>query len=246
MKQEYNKYTAEDQEVWKILFDRQEENLSDKTGKEYHDCCFELKDSLNSLAILKFSDIDLKLSKNDWSISVVPGLIPVEDFFTLLSKRQFCSSTWLRKRHQLDYLEEPDMFHDIFGHIPLIMNPVYASFMERFGKIGVDNINDKIVLTALQRLYWFTIEFGLIKGEKKSNIYGAGIISSFGETNHIYNDDIEIKKFDIIEVINTPFINSEIQNLYFEINSFEEMYESLSVLEKMIENGLDITPAIVR
>ena len=246
MQQNYSKYNKDDQEVWSILFNRQTKNLLDKTPEEYKECRKKLQRDLRPDSIPKFEELSSALSVNGWGIHVVPGLIPVEDFFSLLAERKFCSSTWLRSKEQLDYLEEPDMFHDIFGHIPLIMNSVYAAFMEEFGKIGRRNLNNKIVLTALQRLYWFTIEFGLIKGNDKSLIYGAGIISSYGETNHIYEDSIEILPFDIEQVINTPFINSEIQNLYYEIESFEELFRSLDVLNELISKGLDITPAIVR
>lgn len=246
MKQVYSSYTKEDQEVWTILFDRQKANLVDKTPGIYHDCCKELSKALNREAIADFDEVNKLIGKNSWSIYVVPGLIPVEEFFSLLSEYKFCSSTWLRSKKQLDYLEEPDMFHDTFGHIPLLMDPVYAAFMQRFGAIGKNYLGDNVAMTALQRLYWYTIEFGLIKGKQKSLIYGAGIISSFGESNHIYDDPIEIKTFDIEEVINTPFKNDEIQNLYFEIESFDQLFDSLEILEDLLEKGLNITPAIVR
>ena len=138
------------------------------------------------------------------------------------------------------------MFHDVFGHLPLLLNSTYASFMQRFGELGVKHLNDKQVLTALQRLYWYTIEFGLSMREGKTEIYGAGIISSSGETHHVYNDPIEVKPFDVIEVINLPFENDVIQNTYFQIQRFEELYQSLDILERRIETGLKVTPGIVR
>lgn len=236
MKQNYSNYTKEDQDVWHILFERQMKNLRDKACHEYLDCLHEMSSVLNGKNIPKFSKLNAILSnKTGWSIEVVPGLIPVDDFFKLLAQKKFCSSTWLRKKSQLDYLEEPDMFHDIFGHIPLFMNEVFADFVHRFGLLGVKHLNNPAILTQLQRLYWFTIEFGLFN--QKNCIYGAGIISSFGESNHIFNDKIEVFPFNIKKVLNQNFINSEIQQLYFSIESFDELYNSISEVEKMFSNN---------
>jgi len=236
MKQNYNNYTKEDQEVWGILFKRQVTNLRDKACREYLDCLSEMNDVLHAKRIPEFSELNAVLThKTGWSIEVVPGLIPVDDFFKLLAQKKFCSSTWLRKKSQLDYLEEPDMFHDIFGHIPLFMNDIFADFVYRFGLLGMKHLNNPTILTQLQRLYWFTIEFGLFN--QKNSIYGAGIISSFGESNHIFNDNIEVIPFDIRKVLKQDFVNSEIQQLYFSINSFDELYNSISEAEKIFHNN---------
>jgi len=163
MKQEYKLYKEEDQLVWKMLFERQVENLQDKSCKAYLSCLEIIKGVLNSKQIPDFKRMNAKLTESTgWSIEVVPGLIPVEDFFRLLAQRKFSASTWVRKMDQLDYLEEPDMFHDVFGHIPLLAEPKFAQFMKDFGDLGVEFIDDEEVVIQLQRLYWFTIEFGLI------------------------------------------------------------------------------------
>jgi hypothetical protein len=134
-------------------------------------------------------------NRTAWKIEVVPGLIPVDDFFELLAQKKFCSSTWLRKMEQLDYLEEPDMFHDIFGHIPLLSNALFSDFMQKFGKLGVAAKGDDEQILKLQRLYWFTIEFGMI-GSDDPKIYGAGICSSFGETNRSINKTISKVQYE--------------------------------------------------
>jgi len=227
MKQIYEKYTKEDVHVWQTLFERQVQNLADKSCQNYLECLTEMKEVLNANKIPKFEELNQTLmSKNGWSIEVVPGLIPVEDFFQLLSQKKFCSSTWLRKMEQLDYLEEPDMFHDVFGHIPLFMDNNYADFAQKIGEIGVKYKNDEQILLELQRIYWFTIEFGLIKGDRPE-IYGAGLISSYGETNSIYSGQSEILKFDLKKIIQTDFCNSEMQTLYFLLESFDELYQSI-------------------
>jgi len=246
MNQNYNKYTTEDHEVWSTLFIRQISNLEGVVAQTYLDSINELHPAFRSDAVPNFNEVDeLLLAKTGWRIEVVPGLIAVEKFFALLANKKWCSSTWLRTKAQLDYIEEPDMFHDAFGHLPLTMDPTYAAFMERFGQLGVKHGNSASVLTALQRLYWFTIEFGLIHQGTETQVYGAGIISSSGETSHILNDKIEIRKFDLDEVIHTPFENDVIQNVYFEIGDFNVLYNSLDLLEERIHSGLDVKAAIV-
>ena len=240
MKQQFKNYTQEDFLVWKTLFERQEQNLKDKSCKEYLACLKELKPMLNANTIPKFDELNRELkSKTGWSIEVVPGLIPVDEFFSLLAQQKFCSSTWLRTMDQLDYLEEPDMFHDIFGHIPLFMNVDYANFAQKMGELGVKYKNDEQVLIELQRIYWFTIEFGLVK-QKGLNIYGAGIISSFGESNYVYSDKPEILPYGLKEVINTDFCNSEIQTKYFLLNSMEELYSAFDEYESLLTTRLQV------
>lgn len=235
MKQHYDNYTPEDFEVWKILFDRQVDNLSDKAHANYYDCLHELSDVLHADKVPNFNELNSALkNKTGWTIEVVPGMIPVDEFFELLAQKKFCSSTWLRKKSQLDYLEEPDMFHDIFGHIPLLMDPEYAQFVENFAKLGKKHKGNEKMLFALQRLYWYTIEFGLIQSKDKAEIYGAGIISSFGESNHIYSDVVSIINFDLNWIVNHDFINSEIQSVYVEISSFKELYHSIEQFENKL------------
>jgi len=254
MKQDYSKYTKEDHEIWKILFDRQLLNLEGKASPEYLEAISELYPHMNNSEVADFRKVEQALTKTGWTIEVVEGLIPVEDFFQLLAQKRFCSSTWLRSRAQLDYLEEPDMFHDTFGHIPLLMNETYAAFMKKFGELGVKYLDDDRALTALQRLYWFTIEFGLMKGAQKDGlntqkpqIYGAGVLSSYGEVNHIYdNPKVEVLEYDTEAIAHNHFVNSEIQMRYYLINSFEQLFDSLDDFDLMLKEGLDIEPQIVR
>lgn len=236
MIQDYSKYNDEDFLVWKTLFERQVKNLQGKAHPEYLDSLEKLKEVLNPNRIPKFEELSAALkAENGWEIVVVPGLIPVDDFFRLLSERKFCSSTWLRKMSQLDYLEEPDMFHDIFGHTPLLMNKEYADFVQQFGKLGVKYGHNKVVEKQLQRLYWFTIEFGLIKLQENTRIYGAGIISSSGESNHIFDDEINVSPYNVEKILNNDFITSEIQTQYYEIESLEQLYLSLGKLEESLK-----------
>jgi phenylalanine-4-hydroxylase len=247
MKQQFENYTTEDFKVWKTLFERQVDNLRGKSCENYLMCLNDLESVLNSESIPRFEELTKLLkNKTGWEIEVVPGLIPVEDFFELLSNKKFCSSTWLRTMAQLDYLEEPDMFHDIFGHIPLFMNKEYADFAQKMGEIGVKYKHSEKILVELQRIYWFTIEFGLIKSENMHQIYGAGIISSFGETNIINSEGTDIRSFSLNEIINADFCNSEIQTKYYSIESFDQLYQSFDeyVLELNKSNEQKLFDAV--
>lgn len=234
MEQVYANYTEEDFSVWKILFERQSEQLKHLACEPYHKTAGDLKAVLHADSIPKFSDLDeALLAKTGWSIEVVPGLIPVVDFFKLLSERRFCSSTWLRKMSELDYLEEPDMFHDIFGHIPLLMNREYADFMQKLGALGVQFADNASIIKTLRAIYWYTIEFGLIDHDDPK-IYGAGIISSYGESKHIHDDPkVVIKPFAIQDMVDLDIVTSEIQYRYYTIASFEELYAMLEKIEAL-------------
>ena len=234
LKQEMDKYTSEDFEVWRLLFERQIENLKHKGSQHYITALNNMKEVLNRSIIPDFRALNGYFSQaTGWSIQVVPGLIPVEDFFELLAQKKFCSSTWLRSKKNLDYLEEPDMFHDIFGHIPLLSNEVFSAFTHEFGKLGRAYINNEKALIQLQRLYWFTIEFGVIL-EEKVKAYGAGIMSSFGETNRIANRACTFLAFDIEAILNKSFKTDVMQEEYFVIESLDQLYNSLEDADKII------------
>lgn len=234
MKQEMNKYTKKDEWVWNTLFRRQHDNLKQKGCKEYLNALIDMRDVLNANSIPNFKNLNnYFLGKTGWQIEVVKGLIPVEDFFELLAKKRFCSSTWLRSPENLDYLEEPDMFHDIFGHIPLLSHPVFSDFAFEFGKLGKKYIQNKDAIIALQRLYWFSIEFGVIR-ENELKAYGAGIISSFGETNRATSNTVKITDFDIEQVMNKNFRTDVMQEEYVSIYSFDELFSSIEKADKFL------------
>lgn len=230
-----NAYTAEDQKVWTTLFERQLINLQDKSCKDYLNCLSDMSNVLKPDSIPNFREInDWFKTTTGWEIEVVPGMIPVDDFFRLLAQKKFCSSTWLRSWEQLDYLEEPDMFHDVFGHIPLLANPIFSDFACEFGKLGIEAIGNTQLLDELQRLYWFTIEFGLINSEAGMRIYGAGLMSSFGESTSSLGDTVEVKSFDMTTVLAQSFKNDEPQALYFAIDNFEQLFKSIQTLKTKI------------
>ena len=236
MKQNMNGYTATDKWVWETLFSRQAIQLENYACKAYLDCLDKMSPVLNKEAIPDFEKInDWFESQTGWKIKVVEGLIPVDEFFELLAQKQFCSSTWLRSADSLDYLEEPDMFHDIFGHIPLLANPIFSNFAQEFGKLGVKLKDDKEAVIALQRLYWYTIEFGLIQ-EETLKIYGAGIISSYGETSRSVSKDVKHTAFEISTILNKTFRTDVMQEEYVVVTSLEQLMDSVKAIAIHLEN----------
>ncbi|MBA3664822.1 MAG: phenylalanine 4-monooxygenase [Bacteroidetes bacterium] len=235
MEQEYNNYTAEDHKVWSILFSRQMEALSLNAAKEFIEGVTKVNFQKDSIP--DFNEINEKLSElTGWRLEPVKGIIPEKEFFELLSQKRFCATTWIRKMEELDYLEEPDMFHDVFGHIPLLSNPDFCSFLEGLSEIAKQHLNDPFALSLLGRVYWFTVEFGLLNENGTLKIYGAGIASSMGESKHSLSDKTEKLPFKISEILRTVYRNDVMQDKYFVICSLEELYQSLPQLKKELVN----------
>ena len=232
--QDMSKYTNEDLWVWNTLFTRQHKNIPGKASQEYLDALVHMSPVLNADEIPSFEKMNKWFQGGTkWELQVVKGLIPVEEFFQLLAERKFCSSTWLRSKDSLDYLEEPDMFHDIFGHVPLLSNPVFSEFVQEFGKLGCRFLDDSEKLLQLQRLYWFTIEFGVIREQGKIQSYGAGILSSYGETNQIHEEKANFLDYSIEAIIQKVFRTDIMQEDYYVISSFETLFKSLKKLSKV-------------
>lgn len=235
MNQNYSKYTPEDFKVWKTLFERQMKILPRLASQSYLDAI----DVVNFRAdkIPDFQELNAILrDESAWQLRVVPNIIPNEEFFPLLSKKTFSATTWLRKMSQLDYLDEPDMFHDVFGHVPLLSNPTFCSFFKGLAEIAMKYINDSEAIEMIGRMYWFTIEFGLIRENNVLKIYGAGILSSHGETRFSLSEEPEHLEFDVATVLEQEYDNMKIQDKYFVIESFEQLFRSLDGIERYVEN----------
>ncbi|MEI8137246.1 MAG: phenylalanine 4-monooxygenase [Bacteroidota bacterium] len=233
-KQIYENYTPEDFLVWKTLFNRQMKNLENKVSNEF---ILSLENvGFKADLIPDFTEVNQKLNNyTGWQLITVPNISEADEFFTFLSQKKFTSTCWLRTLQQLDYLEEPDMFHDVFGHTPLLSNTSYSLFFEAMGKLAVKYINEKEIILKLQRLYWFTIEFGLINEDNQIKVFGAGIISSKEETeNAIGNKSIKTD-FNLAKIMKHDFRTDVLQNEYFVIDSFEQLSESLKQFEKELE-----------
>ena len=236
----YSNYTKQDFEVWKTLFNRQLELLKPIVSVEY----------LNALRVINFTQDKIPdfeevnaILKNttSWSLEVVPNISEQKEFFNFLAQKKFTTTCWLRTMEQLDYLEEPDMFHDVFGHVPLLCNQSYVNFFKGISDIALRNIDNPKAIELLGRLYWFTIEFGLIEEGGQLKIYGAGIISSKGETEHCLSKYAKQLPFDIQTIFETDYRTDVFQETYFVIDSFERLYNSLNTVELLLlENILQL------
>lgn len=235
MRQEYEKYTAEDFQVWKLLYERQMPQLPGSAIQEYIDGIHRVQFVADKIP--KFDDVNKLLkSYTGWELVVVPGLIPDKDFFELLANKKFPASTWLRKLSELDYLEEPDMFHDVFGHVPLLTNHDVVLYLQELSKIALEYIDDPWAIELMSRIYWFTVEFGLIRDKGQLRIYGAGILSSKGETVYSLHDPKpERHPFNVEKILNTPYRKDVFQKEYFVIDSFQQLSGCISELAGLMK-----------
>lgn len=232
--QVYSDYTPHDFLVWETLFNRQLDILQPVVASAY----------LNALEVVRFSSdkipdfaeiAQILKPLTGWSIHVVACLCPEKEFFQFLSHKKFTSTCWLRTMEQLDYLEEPDMFHDVFAHVPLLSNQNYVNFFKGISDIALKHIDNPKAIELLARIYWFTIEFGLIKENNQLKIYGAGIISSMGETRHCLSKQAVHCDFNVQQILDNSYRGDILQEKYFVVESFEQLYNSLGEIERRLE-----------
>lgn len=224
IEQNWGAYSAADHNTWKTLYNRQLETLKARVCEEY----LEGLKTLHLVAdtVPDFAQMNKYLrAATGWEVLAVPGLIASKPFFSMLANRQFPAGTFIRTPEQLDYLEEPDIFHDVFGHIPLLSNPAYANYMQEYGRAGLAALEHKGI-KFLARLNWYTIEFGLIKNNGEVKAYGAGIMSSYGEAKYLFNDpSANWLQFEIDRVLRTGYYIDDLQASYFTIDSFESLFK---------------------
>ena len=220
--QAWERYTAEEHGVWKTLFERQSRLLPGRACDEFVKGIKDLPIGADEIPdFRRLSDILLK--RTGWQVVAVPGLVPNDVFFDHLANRRFPSGQFIRKPHQLDYLEEPDVFHDVFGHVPLLMNPAIADYIQAYG-VGGLRANKLGVLDNLSRVYWYTVEFGLLQQDDGLRIYGAGIASSATETVFSLEDDSPNRlRFDVERVMRTDNRIDDFQETYFVIQDLQEL-----------------------
>lgn len=233
--QQYHKYTPTHQATWLLLYDRQ---LAAVKQFAYSGFLQGLKKlDFSRHAIPNFDAVNFRLYPlTGWKIYAVPGLIENDFFFEQMYVKKFGATTWIRTPEQIDYLEEPDMFHDVFGHIPLLADPAIANYLFALASIANKYITNEEVIEMIARLYWYTIEFGLVKENDKLKIYGAGILSSIAETQFCFSKKATLKPFDLEKIITTPYIKDSFQQQYFVLKSFNDLEKGIEKLEKYLDN----------
>lgn len=245
IEQPWSSYSQTDHDVWATLFARQREVLKGRASDEF--LRTQAAMGMTPDRIPKFDELNRLLRKaTGWELIGVQGLLPELDFFDHLANRRFPVTWWIRTPEQLDYLSEPDLFHDLFGHVPLLMNPVFADYMAAYGAGGVKahGIGGE-ALTYLTRLYWYTVEFGLIRQDDGLRIYGSGIVSSKGESIHCLESAAPNRiGFDLERIMRTRYRIDTYQKTYFVIDSYEQLMESTSPDFTPIYGKLDTLPSI--
>ncbi|NNF15791.1 MAG: phenylalanine 4-monooxygenase [Gammaproteobacteria bacterium] len=216
-------YSEQEHATWATLYARQELAVQNRACDEYLQALERL--ALPKDRIPQCAELSERLQDfSGWSITPVPALISFEKFFRLLANRTFPAASFIRRPEDLDYLEEPDIFHEIFGHVPLLTDPRFAAFSEAYGKAGM--AADKADHAMLARLYWFTVEFGQIRQSAGLRVYGAGIVSSPGECVYaLENEWPQHKPFDPIDMLRTPYRIDIYQTVYFVLDSFEQLFK---------------------
>ena len=222
--QGWERYTAQDHGVWKTLFERQTRLLIGRACDAFVQGMRELP--IGPEQIPDFRRLsDILMRRTGWQVVAVPGLVPDEVFFDHLANRRFPSGNFIRKPHELDYLEEPDVFHDVFGHVPLLMNPTMADYIQAYG-VGGLRAQKLGVLDKLSRVYWYTVEFGLVQQADGLRIYGAGIASSATESVFALDDPSPNRlRFDLERVMRTRYRIDDFQESYFVIGDMDELLQ---------------------
>jgi phenylalanine-4-hydroxylase len=245
--QNWEDFTADEHAMWDRLFARQSAMLPGRAAAAFLRGIDVLK--LEKPGIPDYRELNARLmAATGWQVVAVPGLVPDDVFFDHLANRRFPAGNFIRTPEQIDYLQEPDVFHDVFGHVPMLADPIFADYMEAYGKGGLRSLGFG-ALHKLARLYWYTVEFGLIKEAGGLRIYGAGIVSSFSESLFAL-DDVSPNRisFDLLRVMRTHYRIDDFQQNYFVISSLEQLLKTtvdtdFAPLYAALENLPDIAVA---
>ena len=226
--QGWNEYTADEHGVWKTLFERQSKLLPGRACDEFVQGMRDLPIGADQIPDFRRLS-DTLMQRTGWQVVAVPGLVPDEVFFEHLANRRFPAGHFIRKPEKLDYLEEPDVFHDVFGHVPMLMNPVIADYIQAYGQGGLRALKLG-KLPYLARVYWYTVEFGLVQQADGIRVYGAGIASSRAETVFSTDDPSPNRiGFDLERVMRTLYRIDDFQESYFVLDGLEQLLELATI-----------------
>jgi phenylalanine-4-hydroxylase len=224
VEQDWNRYTADQHAVWAELVGRRMPQLEEHACQEYLDGFHNI--GLRQDAIPDLAQVNTLLApRTGWNATAVSGYLPGPAFFEMIAARRFPTTITLRGRESLEYTPEPDIFHDVFGHVPMHAHAVFADFLQSYGLVcaGLRRQQD---LDRMARLFWFTVEFGVIRQNGKIKLYGSGLISSHGESSYVLSGGPEIRDFDLTEVLDRDFNISEMQKVVYAVESFDQIYEA--------------------
>ncbi|SHK78620.1 phenylalanine 4-monooxygenase [Hymenobacter psychrotolerans] len=241
VQQHYNRYTAQDQLVWKVLFDRQTALLHKRACSAFWQGLAAVGFHRN--AIPDFAEVSGRLQKaTGWQLEPVEGMLNDAEFFGLLAQRKFPATVWIRSMEQFDFIEEPDLFHGVFGHAPLLMDQGFADYLQFLGQVAVQHLDDAAALARLERLYGFTVQFGLVQERGEARMYGAGLLSSSGEIHQCSGDEARRLPFDLATALQTPYSELQLQEQYFVLSSWDQLTESVAELSALLASGWQLEP----
>jgi phenylalanine-4-hydroxylase len=233
--QRHDSYDHEAHDVWRILYERRMRTLGE-TGSEVFLTGID-RIGLSPDSVPDLTEVNRRLNaRTGWNAVGVRGFIPARQFFQCLSRRRFPTTLLVRPRAQLDYLPEPDIFHDVFGHVPLHSHPVFADFLQRFGALAAGSASDAET-TEMARLFWFTVEFGLIRERGAVKIYGSGLISSHGDAANALGDSCDRRPFDLDAVLAQPFEIDHFQDVLFVIEDFGQLFDAVETVSRRRGSG---------
>jgi phenylalanine-4-hydroxylase len=249
IRQDWESYTPAEHAMWDRLFARQSAMLPGRVVPAFMEGLEVLR--MARPGIPNFDELNERLmQRTGWQVVAAPGLVPDEIFFDHLAHRRFVAGRFIRKPDQIDYLEEPDIFHDVFGHVPLLSNPAFADYMQAYGQGGLRSLGFG-ALHKLARLYWYTVEFGLIRDGNDLKLYGAGIVSSYGESRFALDDPSPNRiGFDLRRLMRTGYRIDDYQQSYFVIDSFEDLLRQtvetdFAPLYAELDKAEDLAPAAI-
>ena len=234
IEQDWAAYTPEQHAIWQELVSQRMPQLEEHACAEYLEGFQQIGLQPNRIPVLK--DVSARLEpRTGWNSTPVSGFLPADAFFEMLAARKFPTTTWIRSRESMGYTPEPDIFHDVFGHVPMHAHPVFANFLEHYGKVCA-GLTDAEDLERMGRLFWFTVEFGVIREQGAIKVYGSGLISSHGECTHVVERGagLEIREFKLADVLDTVVDVSKMQPVLYAIESFDQIYEATKEAESQL------------